>query len=129
VSFSPQFTGNVGADVRGRIGSSSMRWELSGNLALVSDFFAGGVNDANPQAVQDGFVELGVRATITSANDRWSLSVFGNNLTDNSYCLTKFYQVLAGAFGLANGAFPGSQALRCSRSEPRTFGAAATFRF
>ena len=48
----------------------------------------------------------------TGADDRWSVSLFGNNLTNTQYSLGHLYQVLDGPLGLRNGVFPGSTAVR-----------------
>ena len=38
--------------------------------------------------------------------DRWSVSLFGNNLTDKQYEAGNLYQFLKGSLGLRNGVFP-----------------------
>ncbi|WP_380878579.1 TonB-dependent receptor [Sphingomonas sp. DBB INV C78] len=128
-TFSPEFTTRVAVDWSGDIGSTGMRWVLNGNLAFVSDQFYGLVSDANPQTVQDGYAVLGARVTINSADDQWSFSVFGNNLTNTQYTNGNLYQTLDGPLGLRNGVFPGSTAIRTLHADPRTYGASATFRF
>jgi iron complex outermembrane receptor protein len=128
-NFAPEFSGNAGATWSGDIGDSGMRWALNGNVAFVSDVNVGQVTDNNRQTVQDGYALVGARLQISGRDDRWSLAVFGNNLTDKGYCNTQFYQVLDNSFGLRNGVFPGSTAVRCNRAQPRTYGVSGTFRF
>ena len=89
----------------------------------------GGVTDNNPQTIQDGYALLGARFQISGLDDRWNVAVFGSNLTDKGYCVTHFYQVLDSAFGLRNGVFPGSTAVRCNNAQPRTYGVSGTFKF
>lgn len=72
---------------------------------------------------------LGARITLNGPDDRWSVSVFGNNLTNTQYTNGNLYQVLDGPLGLRNGVFPGSTAIRTLHADPRTYGASATFRF
>ena len=69
------------------------------------------------------------RATLNGKDDRWSVSVFGTNLTDQYYAIGMGYQVLDGALGLRNGVFDGSTAVRPIRGDPRTFGVSGTVRF
>jgi iron complex outermembrane receptor protein len=128
-NYSPEFSGNLGATWSGDIGSSGLGWSLNGNVAFVSDQNNGAVTDNNPQTVQDGYALLGARLQIMGDNDRWTLSVFGNNLTNKGYCNAQFYQVLDAAFGLRNGVFPGSTGIRCNVAQPRTYGLAASLQF
>ncbi len=127
--FAPEYTGNVGATWWGDIGNSGLGWSLNGNVSFVSDANIGQVTDNNKQTIQDGYGLFGARLQISGREDRWSLTIFGNNLADLGYCNTQFYQVLDNSFGLRNGVFPGSTAVRCNRAQPRTYGASGTFRF
>ncbi|MBS0482892.1 MAG: TonB-dependent receptor [Proteobacteria bacterium] len=128
-SFSPKWSGNFGADWSGDIGSGGMRWVLNGTLSLVSDQYVGTVNDANPQSLADGYALLGARLTLYGRDDRWSVAVFGRNLANQHYRPLSVYQPLGAALGLNNTAFSGSTANRVQASEPRTWGASATFKF
>ena len=128
-NFAPEFTGSLAVDWKGELGGSGMSWALNGNLAFVSDINVGGVTDNNPQTTQDGYVQLGARATLNGPDSRWSLSVFGTNLTDQYTSLGNAYQVLDGSLRLRNGVFPGSTAIRPIRGDPRTYGVSATVRF
>jgi iron complex outermembrane receptor protein len=129
VTFSPEFTGRLAVDWTGDLGSSGLTWALNANLSYMSDQYIGLVTDANPQTLQDGYALLGARATLHGANDRWSVSLFGNNLTGENYSLGDLYQVLDSALGLRNSVFPGSTAVRRLHSDPRTYGVSATVRF
>lgn len=128
-NYAPEFTGNVGFEWSGDIGSSGLSWVATTNLSFVSDINIGAVTDNNRQTVQDGYSLLGARITLNGPNDRWSLALFGSNLLDKGFAVSKFYQVLDAAFGLRNGVFPGSTAVRVQEGDPRTYGVSATFRF
>ena len=128
-NFAPKWSGRVGFDWTGEIGSSGLGWGLNSNLSFVSKHYGGLVNDANPQTVIDGYALLGARATLNGSGDRWSVSLFGNNLTDKQYEAGNLYQFLEGSLGLRNGVFPGSTAVRRLHADPRSYGVAATFRF
>jgi iron complex outermembrane receptor protein len=128
-NYSPKWSGNVGFDWRGDIGSSGLGWELNSNLSFVSDQYVGGVSDGNPQSIEDGYYLLGARFSIKGPDDRWSIAIFGNNITGTDYSYINLYQVLDGALGLRNGVFTGSSAVRRAKADPRTFGAAVSFRF
>lgn len=128
-TFSPKFVGNVAVDWSGDLGSTGMGWAFNGNVAFVADQIVGGVNDANPQTRADGYALLGARFTISGANDRWSLSLFGRNLANTHYRPLAIYQPLGAALGLNNTVFPGSTAVRIQANEPRSYGVTATVRF
>ncbi len=128
-SFSPEWVANLGLDWTGYIGDTGLTWALNSNLSMVADQFAGSSIDANPQSIADGYILLGARFAINGPDDRWTLAVFGRNLTDANYVPLSVYQPLAGALGLNNTVFPGSTANRLQKSQPRTLGAMATFRF
>jgi iron complex outermembrane recepter protein len=102
---------------------------VNSNLSFVSKFYGGLVNDANPQTIVDGYALLGARATLNGPGDRWSVSLFGNNLTNKQYEAGNLYQFLENRLPVRNGIFDGSTAVRRLHADPRTYGAAFTFRF
>lgn len=128
-SFSPAWSGSLGVDWNGDIGSSGLTWAANANVSFISDQYVGTVNDANPQSIADGYALLGARLSLGGRDERWSLAVFARNLTNTHYRPLAVYQPLGAALGLNNGAFPGSTANRILANEPRTYGVAATFRF
>ena len=119
------------------IGSGGYSWDFTSNLSFTSKFFGGLQNDANPQTIIDGYALLGARATLNGPGDRWSVSLFGNNLLDKQYEAGNLYQFgeSLGVFnpptggGVRNGVFPGSTAVRRLHADPRTVGASFTFRY
>ena len=127
-TFAPEWSGRIGFDWTGDIGSGGMTYGLTSNLSFVSEQFGGLVNDANPQTVIDGYALLGARATLNGANDRWSVSLFGNNLLNKQYEAGNLYQFLGGPLGL-NNPTTGGTAVRRLHADPRTYGVAGTFRF
>jgi len=128
-TFAPDWSGRLGFDWNGRIGWGGLTWGVNSNLSFVSDQYGGLVNDANKQTIIDGYALLGARATLNGPGDRWSVSLFGNNLTDKGYEAGNLYQFLEGSLGLRNGVFPGSTAVRRLHADPRSYGVAAAFRF
>ena len=131
-TFAPKWSGRLGFDWTGDFGSSGWNWDFNSNLSFVSKQFGGLQNDANPQTIIDGYALLGARATINGPGDRWSVSLFGNNLLDKQYEAGNLYQFLEGSLpppGVRNGVFPGSTAVRRLHADPRTLGVSATFRF
>ena len=127
-TFAPKWNGRVGFDWSGEFGGG-WGWDLTSNLSFVSKQFGGLVNDANPQTIIGGYALLGARATLNGPGDRWSVSLFGNNLLDKQYEAGNLYQFLGANLGLNNGVFPGSTAVRRLHADPRTYGISGTFRF
>ena len=128
-TFAPKWTGRIGFDWTGDIGSSGWSWGLNSNLSFVSKHYGGLVNDANPQTIIDGYALLGARATLNGPGDLWSVALFGNNLTDKHYEAGNLYQFLESSLPVRNMVFPGSTAVRRLHADPRTYGVAATLRF
>ncbi|MFL6854940.1 MAG: TonB-dependent receptor [Sphingomicrobium sp.] len=128
-TFAPKWSGRIGFDWSGDVGTGGMTWDLNSNLSFVAKQFGGLVNDANPQTIIGGYALLGARATLNGANDRWSVSLFGNNLLDKQYEAGNLYQFGDALLGVRNGVFPGSTAVRRLHADPRTYGVSATFRY
>lgn len=128
-TYSPKWTGSVGMEVNGSVGASDLSWQFNTNLSFVSDQYIGAVTDANPQTIEDGHALLSARLALHGPDDRWTLAIFGSNLTNVSYATVNYYQILDGLFGVRNGKFPGSTAIRKLRADPRTVGASLTVRF
>ena len=126
---SPKWSGLLGFDWAGDVGTGGLTYNLTSNLSFFSKQFEGIITDANPQTIEDAYAVLGARASLNGPGDRWTLSVFGNNLLDKQYGLANLYQPLDASLGLRNGIFPGSTAVRRQHADPRTYGASATFRF
>jgi iron complex outermembrane recepter protein len=126
-TFTPKWSGTVGGEFEGDLGDTGMRWSLRGDMNFTSKANVGGVNDNNPQTVQDGYALLSARATLIGPDGRWQAAVFGQNLTDKGYCTSLAYQPFGALIG---GQAGGRAALRCNIvGTPRTFGASVAVGF
>jgi len=76
---SPEFTGNLGASYR--LPLADGRLTLSGNLYYTSSFYF----DPEQQFKQNGYALLSLRAEWSDPSDRFTLAVFGDNVTDKRY--------------------------------------------
>jgi iron complex outermembrane receptor protein len=76
---SPEFTGNLGA--RYSLDLARARLSLSGTLSYTSKFFF----DTSEQTFQEGYELLSLRAEWTDPSERYSVAVFGDNVTDSEY--------------------------------------------
>lgn len=84
MAHAPEFTGN--AAITYRIPLPVGRLALNGNFAYQSKFFF----DSADAYQQGGYGLLNVRATWTDPSNRWSFSIFGNNVTDRTYRTTVY---------------------------------------
>lgn len=75
----PEFTGNIGASYG--IDVAQGRLNLSSNLYYTSSFYFG----IAEQFKQKGYALLGLRAEWTDASEKYSIAVFGENVTDHRY--------------------------------------------
>lgn len=99
-------------------------WTLNavGGGAYVGEQFVGSVTDNNPQTLQKAYTLWNARLSVSSADDRWTFSVFGENLSDESYCPNIIYQPNDSLLGVRNPT-NGGTLNRCFVAPPRTFGA------
>lgn len=128
-TYAPKWTGRVGVDWTGEFASSGFSWDVNSNVSFTSKFYGGLQNDANPQTIINGYALVGARASINAPGNRWTFSVFSNNMLNKQYALGNLYQFLGGPLGLLNGPFVGSSAVRQLHADPRTIGASLTFRY
>ncbi len=75
----PEWTGNLGASYDISLGAS--RLTLSGNLYYTSAFYF----DPEQQFKQDSYSLLSLRAQWTDPSDRYTVALYGDNLTDEDY--------------------------------------------
>ncbi|TXC70243.1 TonB-dependent receptor [Sphingomonas ginsenosidivorax] len=75
----PDFTANAGANYHTALADGT--FSLSGNLYYTSKFYF----DASKQFEQTGYAVLAMRAQWTDPSDRFTLAVFGDNLTGKRY--------------------------------------------
>jgi iron complex outermembrane receptor protein len=125
--YSPEWQATLGAQYEGLF-SNGWGWTLRGDVMYTDDQYIGQVTDANPQSIQPSYALLGARYTVHGADDGWSVSLWGQNLTDEGYAVSKFYQTLDNVFGVRVPA-TGATLLRSNVGDPRTFGLSMTLRF
>jgi iron complex outermembrane receptor protein len=77
-ALAPDFAGNVAVDYYTPIGSS-LRLAIGGNLAYAGDQFTG---NGSFQVSQDSFATVDAYISLGSIDERWEVSLFATNLTD-----------------------------------------------
>lgn len=131
LSYSPEWSGVVGATVDGLVGG--WKWSLNGDMSFTSSQRTGTTIDNSPLVIQPGYALFNSRLTVTSPDDKYSLGLYARNITGKGYCVSKVYQVLEGPLGLrydinGDGANDGT-AVRCLVGEPRVIGVTAGVKF
>ena len=91
---SPKWSGRLGFDWAGGIGSTGWTWDATSNLSFFSKQYEGIITDANPQTIEPSYAVLGARLSISGPGERWTASLFGNNLLNKQYGLANLYQPL-----------------------------------
>jgi iron complex outermembrane recepter protein len=76
----PEFTGNIGAVYKTDLAEGELA--LSGNLFYSSKFYFG---PSGIQFVQKGYEVLSLRAQWTDPSDRFTIALWGDNVTDSRY--------------------------------------------
>ncbi|TCM14608.1 iron complex outermembrane receptor protein [Novosphingobium sp. PhB165] len=84
----PEFTGNIGASYGLDLGGG--RLALSGNLYYTSSFYF----DPSEQFKQKGYEVLALRAEWTDPSDRYTVAVFGDNVTNRRYSTQVLFNTL-----------------------------------
>lgn len=89
---SPDFTGNLGVNYHTPLADG--RLTVSGNLYYTSKFYF----DSSKQFVQPGYEVLALRAQWVDPSERYTIAVFGDNLTNKRYRT----QVLSNTLGIGS---------------------------
>jgi len=125
-TFAPKWTTDLGLEYDTAPFAGGWTAQLRGTLNYTSKFFT--TNDDNPQSIAGGQTLLGARATVVTPDQRWSFSLYGDNLTDQRYFTIKFPQTLDSLFGVRVPA-TGATLLRGFMGAPLTFGGRVSARF
>jgi iron complex outermembrane receptor protein len=137
-SFAPEYSASLSVNFERNLGSG-----LRGGFSLagkyMSEYNTG--SDLSPFKMQDAFTTLNGRISIGSEDERWTMEIWGQNLTDEEYLQVGFNGPLQGtAFQTtvqAAGSNPGTyydrakdtQTYNAFLGQPRTFGATLRFKY
>jgi len=91
LAHAPSTSGNLGIVYERPFAGGSI--VLSGNLYHSGKYYFSAQN--SPRARQDAYTTLNARVTWKSADERWRVAIWGNNLTDETY----YTQILVNALG------------------------------
>ncbi|MGA0705306.1 MAG: TonB-dependent receptor [Steroidobacteraceae bacterium] len=77
--FAPSYSGSVQADYETELGSN-LKLTITGSANFSGAYYV--AVDRDPNTEQDAWQKYGLRIGIGDADDRWSIALVGNNLTD-----------------------------------------------
>lgn len=119
--FSPEWQGSLVAEWRAPLGSGNLEWFLRPEYTYIGEQNIGANTNLNPQSIQDSYGLVNLRLGLAAADDRWQVTAYGKNMSDEGFCEVIFDQPLGAQFG---GVDPVAKTVpqRCSQPSPRTYG-------
>ncbi|WP_116365261.1 TonB-dependent receptor [Parahaliea mediterranea] len=117
--YSPEWQTSLAADWSDSLGDS-MEWFVGASWMWMDEQNLGAVSNNNPQSVQEAYSLIDARVGVRDAGGKWSVTLFGNNLTDEGYCLTMYDQPFGAQLGALNAA-NNTMVQRCVLGAPSTW--------
>ncbi|MEH0194275.1 TonB-dependent receptor [Caulobacter sp. CCNWLY153] len=125
-SQSPKWQGNFGLEYKTSPFAGGYVVSLRPDVSYVGRFYS--TVDDNPQGIVKSHVVANLRASLTTPDDRWTLTAYINNIADERFWVMKYAQPLASNFG-GNDAVTGASLLRGYAGAPRTVGVKVAAKF
>jgi iron complex outermembrane recepter protein len=120
--FAPEWQGSTGVQLEGDLGFAGMGYMFRTDVSYMDDVNVNQINDNNPQGYTDAFTLVSARFSLFfGADHQFSLSLVGDNLTDENYCTGKVNQPFDNLLGLRD-PVSGGTVMRCQVNPPRTYG-------
>lgn len=120
--LSPEWQGSLIADWADAFSPiSGTDYFLRGETQYVGEANWGANTNQNPQTIQDGYQLFNASVGLRADDDRWEVSLWGKNLTDEGYCQNIFEQPFGGALGAVDAA-ANRTVQRCAVGAPETWG-------
>lgn len=126
-TYAPEWTTSFGVEAQSGLGGG-YRGTVRADINTFSSQNINSINDASPLTVQPAYALFSARLSLYSPDDRWSLAVFGQNLTDKNFCVSSGYQVLGPQLGAVDVAGQRA-AVTCFHGNPRTLGVRLGFKW
>lgn len=126
-NYSPEWQTSLAADWTQQFGDG-LEWFVGASWSWIDEQNVGSLSNNNPQSIQESYSLLNGRLGIRSASGDWDATLFGNNLTEEGYCLSMFDQPFGAQLG-AQDATNNTMVQRCNLGAPRTWNVRLTYRF
>jgi len=126
-NFSPEWQGNGFVQFQDKLASghgilarTDVRYQAATNL--------GSDSNANPDTIEPAYALFSARLALTTPDERFQFSLFGDNLFNKGYCGQRVTQTAESLLGVRNPA-TGATAIRCVVGSPRRYGAQVRMSF
>lgn len=117
--YAPELKGRIGLELNSGPFGDGYEVTFGAYQNHTSSFLT--ANTGNPQSRVDGYDTTDLRLTLVSPDDRWSLTVFGNNVFGEVYYTATVSQALGSLFGATDPA-TGQTVFRGFLGEPSRYG-------
>jgi outer membrane receptor protein involved in Fe transport len=126
MSFAPLWSGSFSGSYERDLGENfTFRTSLSAKFT--TEYNTG--SDLNPLKIQEDLTLLNGRVALGTKDERWSLELWGQNLTDEDSYQVVFDAPLQNVTSATPGALPTVNALNAFLGAPRTYGVTLRARF
>ena len=119
-TYAPLWSTSEGFELRKEF-ASGYRVALRSDVTTNSRQNINALIDNSPRTIQKRYALLSARLSVFAPDDRYSVAVFGDNLTDRHYCVNQGYLPFGPQLGALDVAGQ-SEAVTCFHGNPRTFG-------
>tara|TARA_B100000900_G_C20601300_1_gene725719 strand:+ start:1844 stop:4123 length:2280 start_codon:yes stop_codon:yes gene_type:complete len=126
-NFSPEWEGSIAADWSLSI-NDGMEFFVGASASYIGEANVGASSNNNPQSIRDAYTLVNARTGIRSSDGDWDVTLFGNNLTDEGYCMVLYDQGFGGQLGAVNAA-NNTAVQRCALGAPMTWNLLANYNF
>jgi len=123
---SPEHKLNFSAQWTQPLGQSGMNWFARVETMWTDEANVGATTNNDPMAVQDAYALSNLRFGLAAEDERWSVSAFMENLSDEEYCVGVYDQPAGALLGVVS---DGGTLQRCIQGDPRTVGVKGTYYF
>lgn len=124
--YSSEHQVNLTSQWEDSLGDTGMSWFVRGEVSWTDDMNIGATTNNNPQTVQDDYALTNIRVGLNSEDDRWSVSAFMENVTNEEYCTSMFDQPAGSLLGTISDE---GTLIRCVMGAPRTVGLRGSYYF
>ncbi|MBN7797576.1 TonB-dependent receptor [Parahaliea mediterranea] len=125
--YSPEWQTSLSADWTSSL-TDSTEWFVGASWSWMDEQNLGAVSNNNPQSVQDAYSLVNARIGVRDVAGDWSVTLFGNNLADEGYCVTIYDQPFGAQLGALN-PVANTMVQRCVLGAPRTWNVKFNYHF
>lgn len=126
--FSPEWQLSLVGEWADALPNTNLNWFVRGEYQYIDDQNLGAETNQNPQTVQEGYDLVNARFGLRGPADKWEVSLFVRNATDEAYCQTMINQPIGTTLFLVDPVTLGGMQ-RCMLGPPRTWGVEAALSF